>query len=278
MMKIIVLISIIIINSQNIVFSQTKNFELRTSIALAFTPSATDINTTSVSPLLIFNYNLSKKYFIGAKFGVSFVRLNRMDYQTENSFDIGNIIVRGGLINAIDYDNIKTDAALHIGVPFATFPGNIPSNRLTEFNYNNANNAFGWGDPFIWLMNVVPITIEANTKVELNRNLNLLLKVEPGYLISVNSRPSGTAIATKIETKYSFGHLNIRLGWNSYLTSTSIENNNYDQNSISIGTDFNLFENEIKADFNLNIDYPNGLVEKTSKSFWGVVLSYNILK
>ena len=278
MMKIIVLISIIIINSQNIVFSQTKNFGLRTSIALAFTPSATDINTTSVSPLLIFNYNLSKKYFIGAKFGVSFVRLNRMDYQTENSFDIGNIIVRGGLINAIDYDNIKTDATLNIGVPLATFPGNIPSNRLTEFNYNNANNAYGWSEPFVWLMNVIPITIETNTKVDLNTELSLLLKVEPGYLFSINSRPSGTAIATKIETKYSFGHLNIRLGWNSYLTSTSIENNNYDQNSISIGTDFNLFENEIKADFNLNIDYPNGLVEKTSKSFWGVVLSYNILK
>ena len=85
-------------------------------------------------------------------------------------------------------------------------------------------------------------------------------------------------MATNIEAKYSFGQVNLRLGWNSYLTSISIENNNYDQNSISIGTDFNLFENEIKADFNLNIDYPNGLVEETPKPFWGVVLSYNILK
>ena len=84
-------------------------------------------------------------------------------------------------------------------------------------------------------------------------------------------------MATKIEAKYNFGHCEYNaLGWKSYLTSISIENNNYDQNSISIGTDFNLFENEIKTDFNLNIDYPNGFVEKTPKPFWGVVLSYNI--
>lgn len=278
MIKKIFLISTLIISSQNIVFSQTKNFELKTSIALAFTPSAEDISTTSISPLIIFNYNLSAGYLIGAKFGASYVSLNRKNYKNENSFDIGNIIVRGGLINAIDYDNIKTDATINIGVPLATFPGNIPSNRLTEFNYNNANNAFGWGDPFIWLMNVVPITIGTNTKVELSKELILKVKFEPGYLISVNSRPSGTAIAAKIEAKYNFGKFNMRLGWNSYLTSISIENNNYDQNSISIGTDFNLFENEIKADFNLNIDYPNGFVEKSPKSFWGVVLSYNILK
>lgn len=277
MLKKLVLISIIIIIFQNIVFSQTKNFEVKSSTALAFTPSVEDITTTSISPILIFNYKLGKDYVIGAKLGASFVILNRKDYTTQNSFDIGNIILKGGLINAIDYYNIKTDATLNFGVPLATFPGNIPDNRLTEFNYNNANSAYGWADPYIWLMNVVPITIETNSKVELNKELSLLLKVEPGYLIAVNSRPSGTAMATNLEAKYSLGQVNIRLGWKSYITSISMENNNYDQNSLSIGTNFKLFENECKTDFNLNIDYPNGLAENTPKPFWGVVISYNII-
>ena len=270
-----VLLSIIIC-CHSIVLAQTKSFDLRSSIALTFTPYAEDISTTSISPLLILKYNLNKDYYIGTKLGVSYVKLNRKNYGTENSFDIGNLIVSAGIKNAIDFHNIKTDATLNIGVPLATFPGNIPSNRLTEFNYNNANSAYGWGEPFIWLMNIVPITIEANTKIELNRDLNLLLKVEPGYLIAVNSRPSGTAIATNIEAKYNLGKLNMRFGWKSYLTSISLENNNYDQNSVLIGIDFNVFENEFKTDFNLNIDYPNGLVEKTPKPYWGVVLSYNI--
>ena len=132
MLKKLVLISIIIIIFQNIVFSQTKNFEVKSSTALAFTPSVEDITTTSISPILIFNYKLGKDYVIGAKLGASFVILNRKDYTTQNSFDIGNIILKGGLINAIDYYNIKTDATLNFGVPLAPFPGNILPVRLSD--------------------------------------------------------------------------------------------------------------------------------------------------
>lgn len=259
------------------VFSQSQNFEIKTAVGLTFAPAAEDINTICISPLLNIKYNLSEDYFIGAKIGASFVKLNRKNYEMESSFDAGNIILGGGIKNLRVYYNINTDALLNVGVPLATFPGNIPSNRLTEFNYNNANSAYGWNEPFVWLMNVIPITIETNTNIELNKKLCFQLKVEPGYLIAINSRPSGSVLATKLEAKYNFGQVDFRLGWRTYLTSISIENNNYDQNSISVGLDFKLLKNEFKTDFNLNIDYPNGITEKTAKPYWGLILSYCIV-
>jgi hypothetical protein len=274
MKQTIALINLIFICSQMLIFSQTQNFEINAAVGLTFTPAAEDINTISISPLLNIKYNLSEDYFIGAKLGASFVKLNRKNYNIESSFDVANIILGGGIKNLRVYDNIKTDVLLNVGVPLATFPGNIPSNRLTEFNYNNANSSYGWSEPFVWLMNVVPITIETNTNFELNKKLCFLLKVEPGYLIAINSRPSGSVVATKLEAKYNFGKVNFRLGWRTYLTSISIENNNYDQNSISVGLDYKLLQNEFKTDFNLNIDYPNGITERTPKPFWGLVFSY----
>ena len=35
---------------------------------------------------------------------------------------------------------------------------------------------YGWSEPFVWLMNVIPITIETNTKVDLNREFESTIK------------------------------------------------------------------------------------------------------
>lgn len=64
----------------------------------------------------------------------------------------------------------------------------------------------------------------------------------------------------------------LKVGWASFVSSLSLENNYHSQNSVFIGFDFSLFDRTFQTDFNINIDKPNGIMEETPKPFWGVLL------
>lgn len=155
----------------------------------------------------------------------------------------------------------------------ATYPGSIPENRITEFNYNNANSSFGWKDPFIWLMNIVPLTTEFDMTTKFNKVFSFLIKAEPAYLISINSRSSQFCFSGILGINTNIGITDLRLGWVTFYSSQSLENNINTQNSMFIGTQLNLFRKIYQIDFNVNIDEPNGIIEKTAKPNWGINLT-----
>lgn len=253
-------------------FSQNNGFEYSLNFGFTLTPNGENVSAFSISPLLEVKYFLGKNHFIGGQLGLTYVSLNRNGYENQTSFDIGNPILMAGFANHQLLNNLSADWIFKVGIPLATFPGTLSQNRLTEFNYNNANSSYGWRDPFVWLMNIVPIVGEANFRYSISRNVSFNIKAAPSYLISINSRPSRFALSSEIESSIDIENLTVRLGWASFYSGLSLENNLHNQNSLFIGCNFDMFNHNFETDFNLNIDRPNGILEETAKPFWGIVI------
>lgn len=263
---------VILIIFSEIVFPQKKGFNYDLAVGFTFSPKTEDISAFSLSPKLEVVYEFENDWQAGFEIGLSYLRLNRINYGIESSFRIGNPIISFGKSKINLFANSVVDFKINTGIPLATYPGNIPDNRLTEFNYNNANSSFGWKDPFTWLMNIVPVTTEFNLQTSVTDELSFLVKAEPAYLISINSRPSRFCFSGIFGLNINTGITDLRLGWVLFYSELSLENNNYSQTSIFIGTNISLFNKVYQIDFNLNIDRPNGITDKTAKPNWGINL------
>ena len=57
-----------------------------------------------------------------------------------------------------------------------------------------------------------------------------------------------------------------------FTSTKSIENNNYDQHSIGLGTDIAFGSITGMVDAHVNIDAPNGLAVDAPKPTWGVIV------
>ena len=156
----------------------------------------------------------------------------------------------------------------------ATYPGNIPDNRLVEFNYNNANCAYGWTDPHLWSMNIIPIVIDAQIAGVLTTDFKYDVNLSPSYLVSVNSRPSRVAFSATAEGDYSFSGIHLRAGAALFVSGLSIENNDYDQHSLWIGSNIRFLDTETRIDLHLNLDQPNGILSQGPKPTWGFVIQF----
>jgi hypothetical protein len=255
-----------------IVFSQENGLNYDLAVGFTLSPNTEDVSAFSISPKLEIVYGFQNNWNVGASIGLGYLKLNRINYGTESSFDLGNLIISVGKRKINLIANTLFSVKFKAGIPLATYPGNIPDNRITEFNYNNGNSSFGWKDPFTWLMNIIPITTEFNITTQINNEFSLLIKAEPAYLISINSRPSQFCLSGILGLNTNIGATELRIGWITFYSSLSLENNIHTQNSMFIGTNMNLFSKIYQIDFNLNIDEPNGIIEKTAKPNWGINL------
>lgn len=252
------------------IFSQEKGFNYNLAIAFTFSPNTEDVSAFSISPKFEFVYGFKNNWNLGVLAGLSYLKLNRCNYETESSFNLGNLIISAGKSNINLTANTIVAMKIKAGIPLAIYPGSIPKNRITEFNYNNANSSYGWEEAFVWMMNIVPLTAEFKTKIKVNDKLSLLLKTEPGFLVSINSRPSQFCFSSNLGLNTNIGVFNLSLGWVLFYSSLSLENNIHTQNSIYIGTQMDLLSKICEIDFSLNIDKPNGIIEKTAKPNWGI--------
>lgn len=267
--KIILIIGILI---TGLTQAQNKNFT--TVLSTAFTSSAKsgDVSALSVSPVIELSYRFDNNWKLSAKAGLSYLSLKRNVNQTESKISLGNTILSLGSENIKFIGEIDIALNINAGIPLATNPGSIPQNRLSEYNLNNANSAFGWREPLIWIMNIVPVSTEINLTKNLNGYISINAKFEPGYLISINSRPSRFSLLTITTLNFNFNPANLEIGWSSFYSGLSLENNNHVQNSVFAGITFKIADKDFGFSFNLNIDKPNGVMEKTTKPFWGVSL------
>lgn len=249
-----------------------RTIEGEVGIALTLAPTSAEVSATGISPTLRGRYRLGASWFAEWQLGVSFVALQRTGYGSEQTIDFGNPMLGIGYKDLFRRERLSADLTLRAGIPLATFPGNIPDNRLTEFNYNNANSAWGWRDPYLWLMNVVPIAVEGELHADIAENFRGRLLLAPAFLLSVNSRPSGIAAHEILDVALRLKPVTLRMGWTAFLSPTSLENNDHFQHAVFAGVDFTFLGLGMMADFNLNLDQPNGVAASTPKPFWGTTL------
>lgn len=76
-----------------IVFSQEKGFNYNIAVGFTFSPNTEDVSAFSISPKLELVYGFQNNWNVGAFIGLSYVRLNRSKYETESSFNVGNLIL-----------------------------------------------------------------------------------------------------------------------------------------------------------------------------------------
>jgi hypothetical protein len=123
-------------------------------------------------------------------------------------------------------------------------------------------------------MNILPIVINAQVAGTLADNFKYDVNLSPSYLVSVNSRPSRFAFSATVEGDYIFSGIHLRAGAASFVSGLSIENNDYDQHSVWIGSNIRLLGSETQIDLHLNLDQPNGILSKGPKPTWGVAIQF----
>ena len=268
-----ILFLFLVLFSGSLLIAQQSEPDLKVSMSSAFSFSTTQqgVQINSVSSVLGVRYMLNQGIVSEFEVPLSFVTLLREKGDYETSFRFGNPSLSIGLKDDTFY-GAEGSLLLRVGIPLATFPGDIQGNRITELNYDYANSAFGWQRSDLWLMNVIPVSLEASLGVRVTPSLSFSCTVSPSYLISVNSAESGAAITARASTEVSAFGVAILAGWNSYITTRSIENNNFDQHSIFAGFRWSGFNQPIITELVLNLDEPNGIFRKHGvKPDWGIV-------
>ncbi len=244
------------------------------SADLGFNSISSDLNISAVtlSSEIIASYRTSTSFSVVIDLGLAYCTSERSLDNVESSVVVGNSLV--GAVWDVDVLSFLRDEqiGLSAGVPLATFPGNIPENRHVEFTYNNANSMRGWSAPYTWIMNVVPVIADIGGSLPFNEHLSADARLMPAFLYSVNRNPSQLTFAGTLGISVHLEDFTPRLSWSMFTTTSSIENNNYDQHSLCLGTDVSLGSTTGTLDLRMNLDAPNGVSVNAPKPFWGVLI------
>ncbi len=252
-----------------------NNLEIKGNITFSTAPSSANLNSFTFSPLVEIGYKLHDEYYFAIKFGATYTKLERLGYNTESRTDLSNPIVIVGYLDNKVTKFSTIDMLLNLGIPLATFPGNISKNRLSEFNYNNANNMYGWKESLSWFMNVVPISFTLVNKNEISEKLGIHILINPIYMISINSRPDRQAINANLNIYYKLNDISFNIGTNYFYSVQSIENDDKDKNIIYIGNSVKLEDYTLGAEINLNLNSPKGAFTKNKIYYYGIMLKIN---
>ena len=242
--------------------------------AFSLVPHSEGVAARAFSPALDAAYSLGSNLDVAAQWGVAFLSLDRNGFDRERRVDAGNplIAIRYRLSPRPNW--MEYSLGLQAGAPLAVFPGNIPANRLAEFNYNCANSAHGWRNPFVWMMNVVPTMIDLRARGRIFDDLSWNLTLDPSYLISVNTRPSRFALSGLLELDFAVAGTHLLGGGSWFYSSLALENNDHDQRSVWLGAGVRALSGQFHIEINLNLDGPNGFASHSPKPTWAMVLRY----
>lgn len=245
---------------------------VQAAVAVPPMPQGEGVTGLTVSPWIETGVTFDGELHMGIQWGCTMVRLTRSGYERSARFDAGNPLFFLRYHGIANGDRLHYRVGIRAGIPLATFPGSIPSNRLAEFNYNNANSAYGWRDPYPWLMNVVPVVLDGQVTFGPRSPIGLDVQISPCYLFSVNARSSYAAISSRAEARLNVGSIEIHAGTSWFISGRSIENNDHDQHAVWIGSTVDLSVGRLRLDVNMNVDPPNGIQVKGPKPIGGVVV------
>lgn len=248
-----------------------QKFSVSMSSTFSFNTTQQGIQIHSVSAVLGARYKLSDGLLTGLEVPFSFVALHREKSDDETSYRFGNPSLSVGVKDDGVF-GAEGSLLFRVGIPLATFPGDIPGNRIAELNYDYANSASGWQRPDLWLMNMLPVSLEGTLGIRVTPSIRISCIVSPSYLISVNSEKSGISVTARASTEVTVFGTSITAGWNIYLSTRSIENNNFDQHSIFAGFRWGGSRLPFTTEVVVNLDEPNGVFRKHGvKPDWGIV-------
>lgn len=247
-------------------------FTLSVDLGVNSISSDLDISATTVSSVIAASYRTSETFSIALDLGIAYCSSERSLNNAESSVVLGNPLL-GAIVDIDLLADLRNERlGVFVGVPLATFPGNIPDNRHVEFTYNNANSMRGWSAPYLWLMNVVPLVVDARGTLAISEQWSADLTLMPAFLYSVSRNPSQLTWASTLGIAHHIDDFTPRLSWSMFTSTTSIENNNYDQHSLCLGTDIALGSTTAMIDVRMNLDAPNGVAVDAPKPTWGVMI------
>ncbi|WP_437680791.1 hypothetical protein [Sorangium sp. So ce131] len=188
-----------------------------------------------------------------------------------SSFRFGNpfVAVQAALL---DEEKRGIHAGLGLAPPLTTFPGTIPVNTEVEYNYAVATAARGFGDPWLWAPNAIPIALLLRARAELEAPVVLGASLEPAALISVSSNPSRLALSAA-------AHAGVRLGWLTpglrvqvLAQSAPLAGRDFAQWAAVLYANAELEAVFVRSQLAVNLDAPFGLAGQRGATVWGVAV------
>lgn len=253
--------------------AEPVGWRLEESLALSPAPSRDEVSSTGISLALTVDWRDTAGWYLGGSWGGTWVRVEAPSSGVLTSIDPANLLLLAG--HRLGPSTRELGVGLRLGVPLALFWGeSIPDKRAAEHNHIAASAARAGRDPWLWQMNVIPVGLDLSLDLALAPWLRLRLELEPGALISLNSRPSRLAMRGEVELSASWRALSSHLGWGVFASASPLENGDHDQHSAWLGLALDLGDgHEVGLDVNLNLDGPLGVAANAPKPTWGLVLS-----
>jgi hypothetical protein len=186
----------------------------------------------------------------------------------------GNAFVGVSFVRELD-DRLAFGGSFRAGAPLALYPGGIDDNRLAELSYTMAASALGFGDPFVWQTNAVPIVLAVDASHRPLDWLTLSVELEPAYLVSVNQRPSRAAFAAHFDAAAAVGAVLGHVGFNYFVSQLALENRHHDQLALRFGAGATLHGQRVLLDAVIGLDAPYGASQTAPHPWWGIILAFD---
>ncbi|WP_437579952.1 hypothetical protein [Sorangium sp. So ce887] len=163
-------------------------------------------------------------------------------------------------------------AGIGVAPPLTTFPGTIPENTETEYNYAVATAARGFADYWLWAPNAIPIALLLRCRMDLSAPVVVGAELDPAVLISVNSNPSRLAMVAAAYAGFRMGPLTPGLRVQMFAQTAPLAGRDFSQWAAILYANAEFEAMFVRSQVAVNLDAPSGLAGQRGATVWGASL------
>jgi hypothetical protein len=240
-------------------------------VAVTTSPHGPTVDSFGIAPSLEGGYRFTNGLGLTLDGGLVSAALTVEDEPSRHGWFPGNALFGASFERRL-FRSVEGRASLRAGAPLALYHGGIDENRQAELAYTMATSAQGFRDPYLWQMNVVPLLLGGSVTLRPVDWLLLTAKLEPGYLVSVNQRPSRVAIAAHLDATASYRAFTTHAGLYYFASTLPLENRDRAQLALRFGAGVIVDAQHLGVDVSLGLDDPYGAFQDEPHPWWGVSL------
>jgi len=245
------------------------------STSLAFFAMTEDSQVLGLGSSLVLSgaYRFSNRLRIGGTWGGVWGSIETASFAKRHAIGPANLLLHADF--PLQKGALSLQIGGRLGLPLALFwKGTIPDNRALEFSYLGAANSRGWRSPYLWEMNALAIIPTLRASFAFLEQTGVEFDLAPALLLSMNSRPSRFALQMSVAWFWRWSAFTGRLGWNAFVRSLPLENNDVAQHTLWLGVAWSLQPAiQMTLDGHLLLGAPYGVdVQSSPKPSWGITL------
>ncbi|AUX41591.1 uncharacterized protein SOCE26_030120 [Sorangium cellulosum] len=234
-------------------------------------PQDREVSTFHVAPQIAAGVRLNGWLTATADVTAAWTTFQVEGEARRSSFRFGNpfVTVQAALL---EEEKRGIHAGLGLAPPLTTFPGTIPVNTEVEYNYAVAAAARGFGDPWLWAPNVIPIALLLRGRAELEAPVVLGASLDPAVLLSVSSNPSRLSLSAAAYAGARLGWLTPGLRVQMMAQSAPLAGRDFAQWAAVVYANAELDAVFVRSQLAVNLDAPFGLAGQRGATVWGATV------